>query len=340
MSTGRAGLPEGVRRELARRIPLTWLPQTPPAALRGTWREARPARIEAALARSQARPTGGWFVADASRALSSQRSIVRTIFGREIVLWRDRDGSVLAGPGSCPHLDARLDRCDVVDGTILCRWHGMPLGRATTPAWDQFPALDDGVLLWVRLGPLDPDDSFSDHPVLPPRPEPSSSIAAVVAMPATCEPRDIIANRLDPWHGAWLHPYAFSHLRVDESESTDERLVLDVAFRLGHRIGVPVRAEFVTPDRRTIVMTILEGEGSGSVVETHATPVTAAGVHPARTMMIEATIATSDRTGFQLARRVSRAVQAGMRASARQLWVDDLEYAERTYHVRRSRLGG
>lgn len=99
-----------------------------------------------------------------------------------------------------------------------------------------------------------------------------------------------------------------------------------------------MRAEFVPPDRRTIVMTILEGEGTGSVVETHATPVTAAGVHPARTMMIEATIATSDRTGFQLARRVSRAVQLGMRASARQLWVDDLEYAERTYTVRRSRL--
>ena len=40
------------------------------------------------------------------------------------------------------------------------------------------------------------------------RPDPTESIAAVLSMPARCEPRDIIANRLDPWHGAWFHPYA------------------------------------------------------------------------------------------------------------------------------------
>ena len=35
---------------------------------------------------------------------------------------------------------------------------------------------------------------------------------------------------------------------------------------------MPVRAEFACPDARTIVMTIIDGEGAGSVVETHATP--------------------------------------------------------------------
>ena len=328
-------LTERVREELRRRIPLTWLPQPAPAHLRGTWREARPGRIEDSLAAALDRPTGGWQVAGASADVPADRSLVRTLLGREIVLWRDTDGSLLAGPGSCPHLGALLDRCDVVGGQVLCRWHGMPLGRHTTPQWARWEAHDDGVLIWVRLPESAPQDAPTERPVLPVRPDPSASIAAVVAMPATCEPRDIIANRLDPWHGAWLHPYAFSHLAVDEEASSNDRLVLDVAFRLGSRVGVPVRADFTTPDRQSIVMTILEGEGAGSVVETHASALTAPGVHPARTMMTEATIATSPRVGFQLARHLSRVVTAGMRATARQLWVDDLAYAERTYTLRR-----
>ena len=148
-------------------------------------------------------------------------------------------------------------------------------------------------------------------------------------------PADIIANRLDPWHGAWLHPYAFSDLTVDEAASSVDRLVLDVSFRLSRWLAVPVRAEFVCPDARTICMTILSGEGAGSVVETHATPVTAPGAHPARTVMTEATIAVSDRPGFAVARRVSRVVAAGIRHTAGMLWVDDLAYAARTYELRR-----
>ena len=151
----------------------------------------------------------------------------------------------------------------------------------------------------------------------------------------TCEPRDIIANRLDPWHGAWLHPYAFSDLSVDDEASSEDLLVLDVAYRLGRTFAVPVRAEFTCPDSHTIIMTITGGEGVGSVVETHATPLTAPGVHPARTVMTEAVVATSDRAGFRIAQGLGPLVRIGMRASATQLWVDDLEYATRLYEMRR-----
>ena len=41
----------------------------------------------------------------------------------------------------------------------------------------------------------------------------------MIAEPGVCEPQDVIANRLDPWHGAWFHPYAFSHLVVDDEAS-------------------------------------------------------------------------------------------------------------------------
>ena len=48
-------------------------------------------------------------------------------------------------------------------------------------------------------------------------------------------------------------------------------------------------------------MTIVRGDGLGSVVETHATPIA-----PGRTAIIEATLATSDRPGFALAARAAR----------------------------------
>jgi hypothetical protein len=323
------------REEVRGRVPVRYLPQTTPAHLRGTWREAKPARIDRALAAALRKPTHGWLVAAASGEVRSGRTLVRTVSGREVVLWRDTDGSVLAGPGACPHLGARLQDCDVVDGTVLCRWHGMPLGRDSDPPWATFAAHDDGVLVWVRLGPVEQGVEPTDRPVLAPRPAEAESIASVISLAATCEPRDIIANRLDPWHGAWLHPYAFSDLAVDDIESTDERLVLDVAYRLGRTFAVPVRAEFTCPDSHTIVMTITGGEGTGSVVETHATPLTAPGEHPARTVMTEAVVATSPRLGFRLARSMSRLVRVGMRASATQLWVDDLEYAARRYELRR-----
>ena len=324
------------REEVHGRVPVRYLPQTTPAHLRGTWRDARPARIEASLADALRRPTSGWLVAGASTELRADRTLLRTVAGREVVLWRDRDGSLLAGKGACPHLGARLADCDVVDGTVLCRWHGMPLGRDTATPWATFAAYDDGVLLWVRVGPVEDGARPTDRPVLATRPPLEESLSSVISLAADCEPRDIIQNRLDPWHGAWLHPYAFSDLSVDDDASSDDRLVLDVAYRLGRTFAVPVRAEFTCPDSHTIVMTITGGEGTGSVVETHATPITAPGTHPARTVMTEAVVATSDRVGFRVARGMAPLVRVGMRASATQLWADDIVYAARLYELRRS----
>ncbi|GAA4398436.1 DUF5914 domain-containing protein [Ornithinibacter aureus] len=330
------GTDRSFREEVRHRVPVRYLPQTTPDHLRGTWRDAKPAKIDESLAAAMRRPTHGWLIAAASSDVPADRTLMRTIAGREVVLWRDTDGSVLAGPGACPHLGARLEDCDVVSGTVLCKWHGMPLGRTTRPAWATYASYDDGVLVWVRLGQVEPGVQPTDTPVLATRPPLDDSIASVISLAVTCEPRDIIANRLDPWHGAWLHPYAFSDLSVDEGESTPDKLVLDVAYRLGRTFAVPVRAEFTCPDSHTIIMTITDGEGVGSVVETHATPLTAPGVHPARTVMTEAVVATSERFGFRVARGLASLVKVGMRASATQLWADDLVYAARLYELRRA----
>ena len=110
-----------------------------------------------------------------------------------------------------------------------------------------------------------------------------------------------------------------------------------MAFRLTRTYGIPVEARLTRPDPRTIVMHITRGEGAGSVVETHATPLA---LHPdgrARTLVSEAVLAHSPREGFAHAKKVQRLVRPLMEFAAKRLWVDDIEYAERTYEVRRRR---
>src|SRR5262249_21716997 len=141
--------------------------------------------------------------------------------------------------------------------------------------------------------------------------------------------------RLDPWHGSWFHPYSFVGLRVVEEPSEDrDRFVVDVAFRLTRRVGVPVRAAFSCPEPRTVVMDILEGEGAGSVVETHAVPLGVDAAGRPGTAVIEASIAPSPRQGFALAQRGAALIRPAMRWAAARLWRDDLAYAARRYELR------
>lgn len=307
-----------------------WAEQAP------SWADAKPALIAAALRRAQERPSGGWFVIAASREVRPGRAYGRPIAGREVVAWRGEDGTLHAGPGACPHLGAALCDAPVHRGELVCRWHGLALGAEGRPNWRTYRAHDDGVLAWVRLDDL-AEGPVTDAPVLGPRPP--SGLDAVATMIGTCEPRDVVANRLDPWHGAWLHPYSFAALRVVSAPpldclSAEDRFLVEVTFTLGKRLGVPVYAEFSCPDPRTVTMEIVDGEGTGSVVETHATPLRPDPLGRPRTAVIEATVAYSDRPGFAATHRVAGALRPLMARTARRLWRDDIAYAERTYERR------
>lgn len=311
-----------------------WADQSP------TWADAKPGIIRAALARAQARPSGGWFVVAGSREIRAGRTFGRVVGGREVILWRSPDGTLHAGPGACPHLGAALCDTPVHDGQVVCRWHGLALGPEGRPGWRTFPAHDDGVLAWVRLEAA--GEAVTDAPVLGPRPDPARSLPTVATMIGRCEPEDVLANRLDPWHGAWFHPYSFANLRVLSAPPLDcppaeDRFLVEVTFTLGRRLGVPVKAEFTCPDPRTITMEIVDGEGSGSVVETHATPLRPGPDGRPRTAVIEAVVAHSDRPGFVHSRRVGAALRPLVATVAKRLWRDDLDYAERRYELRSGR---
>ncbi|MFJ2516243.1 DUF5914 domain-containing protein [Streptomyces griseoviridis] len=327
-----------------RRRPVRWERQRP------TWREARPGIIADALDRALARPSGNWYVVGAVLDVRSDRPLSATVAGREIVVWRAADGRLVAGPGVCPHLGAPLAGGAVRCGRLVCHWHGLALDGAPFAGWEPLPVHDDGVLVWVRVDAAGGETPL-DAPVVPLRPEHARSIAAVCTAVGVCEPEDIVANRLDPWHGAWFHPYSFVDLTVvgtperggegagascDGGGDGDDGFTVDVSFKVAGRLVVPVRAVFTAPEPRTVVMRIVEGEGRGSVVETHATPLGPDELGRPRTAVVEAVIASSERRGFAAARGAAPVVRRLMATAAGRLWRDDLAYAERRWLLRTS----
>ena len=302
------------------------LPSTAPVLSGPEWKQASPAWIDRALATALAKPSGGWYVVCAARAL--KRDPARySIAGRDLVVWRS-GGAIQIAPDACPHMGASLSEGCVRDGRLVCPWHGLELGDKPHGRWRPLPVYDDGVLVWVRLaeaGAGRDDDVPSVAPFLPERP--AQFLDAVMVKHAMCEPEDVLANRLDPWHGVHYHPYAFSKLRVIDQQ--EDEITVRVAYRVWRSIAVDVDARFHTPDPRTIAMTIVAGDGEGTVIETHATPVSAG-----RTAVIEATLATSDRPGFRIALRAARLLRPLIRRAADRLWVDDAAYAERRYALR------
>jgi isorenieratene synthase len=284
------------------------------------WQQARPRAIARALRTALERPHGNWYVVDASKRLGEKPRRFR-IAGEDLVAWRV-EGEMLIAPDACPHMGASLSQACVCEGKLICPWHSLALGKGGHGGWKRFAVHEDGVLTWVRIGEEVPG---VPTPVLPLRPE--NYLEGVVRLEVRCDPEDIIANRLDPWHGVHFHPYAFASLTVLDLD--DEMVKVRVAKRLIGRLCVETDAIFHSPEPRTIVMTIVEGEGKGSVVETHATP-----IEPGRTVVVEATLATSDRQGFRHARKIQGLIQPFIERSARRLWVDDAAYAERLYLLR------
>src|SRR5690606_2782090 len=119
----------------------------------------------------------------------------------------------------------------------------------------------------------------SERPAVPARPRPGGGVDAVFTAVGRCEPQDVVANRLDPWHGSWFHPYSFVDLSVVREPDSDDgdAFVVDVSFRVAGRLVVPVRAEFTAPDPRTVVMPSTAGAGVTAVGGTQGTPRTGGG---------------------------------------------------------------
>lgn len=303
------------------------------------WMGADPNHIQRALERAMSRNGGGWLVlGDRERLKNATKTEPQklTVLGQELVLWQKPSTETFyLAPNRCPHMGAQL--CDgfsvtrvSAEGEIICPWHALALqGDRPRGIFRPYTLWDDGVLLWARFD-RELGEAATDRPIQTQRP--LSGLSAVMELDARCEPMDVVANRLDPWHGVHFHNHSFARLSVLSLD--DEQVTVRVAYRIFGKVAMEVDAQFLSPDPRTITMQIIAGEGVGSLVETHALPILS-GTHPEgpKTRVIEATIATSERLFASWLPKASW-LKPLVKARAERLWQEDRVYAERTYALR------
>lgn len=119
-----------------------------------------------------------WYVAAFANELGPQL-LARTLLGRALVLYRSRDGRVVAMEDRCPHRSMPLSAGQLLDDQIVCAYHGIRFNaqgdcvhvpsQANCPAAmgvRTYPTLERGPVVWIWMGAPE----RADPSRLPPQP--------------------------------------------------------------------------------------------------------------------------------------------------------------------------
>ncbi len=170
-----------------------------------------------------------WYpVAPSARVQDAPLGLTR--LGENVVLWRDRDGTVHALEDRCPHRGARLSLGWNLGERLACWYHGVEVRFdgvvAAVPAVEACPLVGKPA---VKRYPVKEIQGgiflyFGDaqHPEPPPLELPeeltSPQWASFLCTAAwKCNYRYAIENVMDPMHGAYLHAESHSMAEGDKS---------------------------------------------------------------------------------------------------------------------------
>lgn len=173
-----------------------------------------------------------------------------TRLGENIVLWRDRDGSVHALEDRCPHRGARLSKGWNLGDRLACWYHGVETDATGTvvnvPAVDACPlqgrrcvksylAMEAKGAVFLYLG-----DEAHAEPCALTLPEELASDeydALLCTAMWRCNWRYAIDNVMDPMHGSYLHAKSHSMAFGDkQAEMRVRKTPTGLAFeKLGQR---------------------------------------------------------------------------------------------------------
>ena len=171
-----------------------------------TYRDAQPAVIDAAMVRHRRPGRAATGSVRRQRQHRPQRPARHLGGGVELSRGAAAERALQSVPGTCPHLGA-----DLSTGTGGAAVHSS--ARGTDCAWTA-AANSAGSRIRRTTTACSPgcgsigvggEEQRGDCRYLRARPA-GATLHAVTRLVGTCEPRDIVANRLDPWHGAWYPP--------------------------------------------------------------------------------------------------------------------------------------
>lgn len=170
-------------------------------------------------------PKQAWYVA-AMPAEIDEKPLGRTVCGERIVFFRGPDGQAAALEDWCPHRGAPLSLGRVVEGKLVCGYHGLEMGcdgktvampgqrvRGFPPV-RSYPVIERHGFVWVWPGDAEAADP-ARMPVLPWADNPAWAYGGGLYHVA-CDYRLMIDNLMDLTHEKYVHATSIGQQELDE----------------------------------------------------------------------------------------------------------------------------
>jgi vanillate O-demethylase monooxygenase subunit len=174
-------------------------------------------------------PKNAWYVACTPSEIDD-KPLGRRICGEAIVFYRGPDNRVAALEDFCPHRGAPLSLGSVVEGRLVCGYHGLEMGCDGKtiampgqrvrgfPAIRSFPAVERHGFIWVWPGEAAQADPASIHP-LEWAESPDWAYGGGLYH-IQCDYRLMVDNLMDLTHETYVHASSIGQKEIDETPVT------------------------------------------------------------------------------------------------------------------------
>ncbi len=176
----------------------------------------------------------GWYWALPSAKLKRGRVRAITLMGRDLAIFRGRDGNVVALDAYCPHMGAHLAEGHVEGNALRCFFHNWRFdrtGRCTDiPCLDNrpseairvrsWPVREKYGLIWVWTG----SQARHDVPEVPELAGTAYESALGNCFVKKCHPNVVMINAIDEQHFHTVHHLPGSILRMASEVVNDENI--------------------------------------------------------------------------------------------------------------------
>ncbi|HEU4460693.1 MAG TPA: aromatic ring-hydroxylating dioxygenase subunit alpha [Methylibium sp.] len=170
-------------------------------------------------------PKNAWYVACTPDEIAT-RPLGRTVCNERLVVFRGPEGKVAALEDWCPHRGAPLSLGAVVDGKLVCGYHGLEMGcdgktvampgqrvRGFAPL-RSYPAVERHGYVWVWPGDAAQADA-AKLPHLPWADDPAWTFGGGM-FHVRCDYRLMIDNLMDLTHEKYVHATSIGQPELDE----------------------------------------------------------------------------------------------------------------------------
>ncbi|HJV70604.1 aromatic ring-hydroxylating dioxygenase subunit alpha [Ideonella sp.] len=174
-------------------------------------------------------PKNAWYVACTPDEIAD-KPLGRKICNEPIVFYRGQGGEVAALEDFCPHRGAPLSLGKVIDGKLVCGYHGLEMGCDGKtvampgqrvrgfPAIRSYPVVERHGFIWVWPGDAAQADPAAIHP-LEWANHPEWAFGGGLYHIA-CDYRLMIDNLMDLTHETYVHSTSIGQKEIDEVPCT------------------------------------------------------------------------------------------------------------------------